>query len=117
MRVFMEGGVRRGFLYAGGILFGGLLYAGLLWLAVLGPLLAGFVSGLLASGSLRRGFNAGVFSGFTGFCFVVLMLLRLGLADVSGLGLLALLLVSWMFLLWNAVGILLSGVGGVVGAM
>ncbi|MFH1404099.1 MAG: hypothetical protein ABIH11_07515 [Candidatus Altiarchaeota archaeon] len=92
---------------------GAALYVGLVWVPILGPLMSGFFVGFLNGGGVKRSLSLGVTSGVMGFALLVLFLLRL---DFS-LSRTALVVASWILLLWNVVGVFLSGVGAVFGSL
>lgn len=100
---------------------GSVLYTGLNWIPLVGPLTVGFIASRISGGGLKRGFNAGIYSGLGGFTILMFSLHHFGILGQlfasSGLSTLAGLLLVWIIFLWNLVGILFCGVGGLLGAM
>jgi len=99
------------------VLLGGVLYAGLNLIPVLGPLTVGAMIGAASRGGLRRGFKLGVASGVLGCIFFGIGLLRLDFLGATGLGAAAIILLAWVLLFWNVVGVLSCGLGAAAGVM
>jgi len=94
-------------------LVGGLLYLGLNWVPLAGPLIAGFVVGWLLKGEPGESFKAGVYSGILGF-ITVSILLSFWRFNTPSNQIISSLLIGWILLLWNVVGILFTGFGAML---
>ena len=89
-----------------GTLVGSSLYVVLNWIPLLGPFIVGLTAGRIAR---ARGFLVGFFSGIFGFAFLLFFVFpRWGISGNVFL--------MWIMLLWNFVGIVLSGLGGSMGS-
>jgi hypothetical protein len=94
-------------------MLGATTYVFLSWIIMIGPLISGFMSGLVAGGGGRRGFTTGLLSAIAGFIILVALMNAAGL-EVKGV---VAILLYWVFILTNLFGFLLSAVGGAIGAM
>jgi hypothetical protein len=92
---------------------GAFLYIILNWVIVIGPIISGFAAGRLARCKPKDGFFVGVLSAILGFCIIAYAM------DFTAFRVNSLwdFLVSWIFLLWNLIGFLFSGVGGALGSL
>ncbi len=91
---------------------GTLLYIVLNWIIIIGPLLSGFITGRIARCGLKRGFLIGILSAALGFGVLIYAInfANIGIGDPWNI------LLLWIFLLWNLVGLLFSGIGGALGS-
>jgi len=94
---------------------GALLYSVLNLIIIIGPLISGFVAGWLARCRLKEGFIIGVLSATLGFC-ISTYIINFNFASPRIYNLLD-ILIFWIFLVWNLVGFLFSGIGGAIGSM
>ncbi len=101
-----------------GITTGAFLYIGFNWVPIIGPVLIGVFIAKLAKPSVRDGFFAGVLAGLFGFILLTGAILAYGLGwfMTSTIKIVALILLAWIFLLWNLAGILLTGLGCALGS-
>lgn len=95
------------------VTLGALLYAVLNLIIIIGPLISGFVTGRLARCKPKEGFIIGILSATLGFCIFVYIV---NFANFRIDNLLD-ILIFWIFLVWNLVGFLFSGIGGALGSM
>jgi hypothetical protein len=102
--------------YVASVIIGGLVYVGLNWIPLIGPLAVGAFVGYLRRRGPRDGFKAGTTTALLGFLGVIYLLSSTSLLPLRGITLPS-LLVFWILLLWNVVGILLAGVGGALSSM
>ncbi len=96
-----------------GIIVGAPLYVILNFIPLVGPFLSGFTAGKISQGGLKNGSLAGFFSGVIGS----LLIFSLFSGWVYSWGFLSKFLVGGFLLLWNLVGIILTTIGGIVGAI
>ena len=99
------------------VLLGGTLYLALNWIPILGPLITGFLAGYLLKGNPKEGFNAGLYSAILGVIALALLINTTGLFNTAVNGTLVVLLTIWILTVWNLIGILLSGIGGMLGSI
>lgn len=103
------------------VIAGTTLYLGLNWIPVIGPVAVGLTAGYIAGGSVRRGFTAGILSGLGGFTLLLYILLKWGVFNSLFHGVrietFVGLLLLWIILLWNIIGVALAGLGGVAGVL
>jgi hypothetical protein len=99
------------------LLVGCLTYVGINWIPIAGPLIVGVVVGYLRRVGPKDGFKTGIYSGILGFAVIAFLFYRAHVFNLDGVGKLTSILILWVFLLWNIVGILLAGVGGAVSSM
>ncbi|MFH1125787.1 MAG: zinc ribbon domain-containing protein [Candidatus Altiarchaeota archaeon] len=99
------------------VLFGGILYTGLNWIPVLGPLAVGFIVGYRIKGSPSEGFRTGIYSASIGTILIALLLSEIGLFSTPETATIAVILITWILFIWNLVGILLAGLGGIAGSL
>ncbi|MDD5111671.1 MAG: DUF5518 domain-containing protein [Candidatus Altiarchaeota archaeon] len=105
-------------LVAAVISMGGLLYLSLNWIPVIGPLAAGFFVGYSQQGSTPKAvFRAGAYAGLLGVVGVAMLLDTIGLLDTSQTSTAIVFLTLWVLLVWNIVGVLLAGIGGMLGSL
>ncbi|RLI94108.1 MAG: hypothetical protein DRO94_03620, partial [Candidatus Altiarchaeales archaeon] len=53
------------------VITGSILYIFMVWAPVIGPLITGFMVGLVSGDNARRGFFTGLFSGILGFSILI----------------------------------------------
>ena len=108
---------RRILTIAFGILFGGILYVALNWIPIIGPIAVGFMVGHMIKQNPGIGFKAGIYSACLGVIILAILFANTGLFNFSGAGIILVLLAIWILFIWNLVGILLAGLGGIVGSI
>ncbi len=109
--------MRKLFYSLSSVIVGGILYIGLNWIPIAGPLIVGFIAGWIRRGNSKEGFNAGIYSGLLGFIALTALLYKWGALNARGIETFVVMLIAWIIFLWNLVGILLAGLGGLVGSM
>lgn len=108
---------RRAVLITATIIFGGVLYLGLNWIPIIGPLAVGFIVGYIIKEKPSTGFKAGVYSAALGVITLAVVFSRTGLFNPAETGMLTALLTTWILVIWNVVGILIAGLGGLLGSL
>ncbi len=92
------------------VTIGASLYVLLFWIPLIGPVIAGLYTGKIAHSGMRKGLIAGFFSGISGFVFLSLYVFpRWGVFNNF--------LLTWIILLWNSFGIILTTIGGAFGSI
>ncbi|MFH1787912.1 MAG: DUF5518 domain-containing protein [Candidatus Altiarchaeota archaeon] len=99
------------------LVIGALSYVGLNWIPILGPLAAGGVVGYLRRRGPRDGFRIAAISGVFGALAVVYLFAETGVLAFNDMSAFPSFLVMWIILLWNVVGVLLTGAGGALASM
>lgn len=95
------------------VIVGALLYILLNWIVILGSIASGFAAGWVARCSSKCGFLIGALSAALGFCVFLYVMKFTSLAVDTLLD----FLLFWMFIIWNLVGFLFAGIGGILGSM
>ena len=93
------------------VITGSILYIFMVWAPVIGPLITGFMVGLVSGDNARRGFFTGLFSGILGFSILIYIFFRLDINNFISIFLL------WVLILWNLIGIAFIVLGSVMGAI
>jgi len=104
-------------LHTTAVFSGGVLYVGLNWIPIIGPIIVGFLVGYTVKENPRNGFRLGVYSATLGAAMIAVILGNSGLFNMAGSGTLLAMLIAWILIIWNLVGILLAGLGGMLGAL
>jgi MFS family permease len=89
---------------------GSVLYTLLLLIPVIGPLIAGITAGKISKCKPARGFYIGVTSGIIGFIFLISVAFPTWNLNLN-------FFVWWIFMIWNLVAIMLTGIGSMLGSV
>ncbi|MBN2251000.1 MAG: zinc ribbon domain-containing protein [Candidatus Altiarchaeota archaeon] len=95
-----------------GIFTGTIMYTPLVLVPFIGPLAAGFATGWIAKTRPQKAFSAGLFSGLLGFLAWDLYIIPAWEIETGYL----FWIFWWMFLVWNLLGMILSGVAASLGS-
>ncbi|MEM2918614.1 MAG: DUF5518 domain-containing protein [Candidatus Altiarchaeota archaeon] len=96
-----------------GIFFSSLLYVILSFIPIFGPLIVGIISGKFSNGDIKHGFLAGLFSGIFGSALLSFLLY----SEIHSWNFFAKIIFTGIFIFWNFFSILLTMIGGVLGAI
>lgn len=92
------------------VLTGSLLYIVLILIPIIGPLITGLIAGWIAKSKPKTGFFIGVISGIIGFLFLIFIAFPTWNLNLN-------FFVWWIFLIWNLIAFLFTGVGAILGSM
>lgn len=91
------------------IITGTVMYILLNWMPIIGPLIVGFIAGVIAKDGPKRRILAGILSATSGFVILMLFVFsKWGLNNI---------LLLWMLLFWNFTGIIFAGIGSILSQM
>jgi uncharacterized paraquat-inducible protein A len=109
--------LKKTILTATAVILGGVLYLGLNWIPVIGPLAVGFFVGQTIKETPWKSFRAGIHSAILGVLLLAIVLARTGILDPEQVGLLTAMFVAWILLIWNLIGVFLTGLGAMLGSL
>lgn len=96
---------------------GAVLYSILNWIPLIGATAAGAFTGFTIGGGFNRGFRHAVYAAAIGTIAVFFLLAKFAMRGMAADNKLLLIFTGWVFLVWNMVGIFLSGIAGGLGAI
>jgi len=88
------------------IVTGTVMYILLNWIPVIGPVIVGFIAGLISKGSVKRRFFSAVLSAILGSA--ILMFFIFSKLEIRSI------LLWWIIILWNLAGIASAGIGSIL---
>jgi ribosomal protein L40E len=109
--------LKKTLLSATAVLSGSILYVLLNWIPIIGPLAAGFAVGYALKANPFNSFKAGVYSASIGTLTLGVLLSTSGFFNTLETSALTVVIATWVLVVWNFFGILLTGIGSFMGSL